>query len=303
MWQQVLPLASACDKMAGMAAAQISSSFASTARWMAAARAQESRRPDHLFKDTLAELFAGAEGQAMLEKSQLASGGPNPYLPVRTRYFDNFLQDAVQQHTQVVLLGAGFDTRAYRLPLPSHIHLFELDSAELLREKAQLLAISAAQPRCSRHPVAANLTGDDWARELLAAGFASERSSVWLAEGLFYYLPAPAVAALLRRARTLSAAGSQLLADIFGTGLLGQPALQAYLRWLEQQGLSPPFCHDDPAALLAPCGWAQVQLTLPGSPRANYGRFPAATGQAAAPQGGDPNRSYFVSAYAQADIS
>ena len=274
--------------------------FARTARWMAAARAQESLRADRLFTDPFAELFAGSEGQAMLARSQEASGGSaNPYLPVRTRYFDDFLLNAAQQHTQVVLLGAGFDTRAFRLPLSPHVQLFELDSAELLAEKNKLLSMRSARPQCQRSTVAANLSREDWAYTLIDAGFDTARSTLWLAEGLLYYLGARPVVSLLRQTRALSASGSQLLADVFGAKLLAMPSMQPYLRWLEHNELPAPFCTDDPVGLFTPCGWAQAQSVLPGSRDANYGRLTRVPPSGAASAG--PQRAYFVNAMAQAE--
>jgi len=61
-------------------------SFANTARWIAAVRAQESRHSDPLFLDPLAEIFTGDVGRAMLLQSEKASGGENLFLPVCARF-------------------------------------------------------------------------------------------------------------------------------------------------------------------------------------------------------------------------
>jgi methyltransferase (TIGR00027 family) len=270
--------------------------FATTARWIAAARARESGRPDALFSDSFAHFFAGETGAAMLDRSERASGGENLFLAVRTRYFDEALLAAAQVCGQVVLLGAGFDVRAYRLPLPAGTRMWELDQAELLAEKESVLTANAAAPRCERMAVAADLAAS-WGEALAAAGHDVARPTVWLAEGLLYYLSAPAVAGLLRLARAHSAGGSVFLADVFGTGLLAQPAMQPYLRWLEQAALPQPFCTDDPARLLAAGGWRAEGGTRPGAPDANYGRFPRGP-RPAPPAGGETRQAYFVRAMA-----
>ena len=86
-----------------------------TAHWIAAARARESERADRLFDDPHAAVLAGRRGRAALVASEGATGGENEFLPIRTRFFDDVLRTAVDRLEQVVLLGAGLDTRAFRL--------------------------------------------------------------------------------------------------------------------------------------------------------------------------------------------
>jgi methyltransferase (TIGR00027 family) len=268
-------------------------SFTVTARWIAAARARESRRDDRLFDDPYAELFASSVGWRMLEQSEQAAGSENRFLPVRTRFFDDALLAAARDHGQVVLLGAGFDVRAYRLSLPSTTHVFELDAAVLLVEKEHVLDDAGAQPQCPRTAVPAELKGD-WITPLVAAGFDTLRRTVWLAEGLFFYLDPADVETLVRRARELSAEGSLFLADMFGSGLLTQPAMQPYLRHLEQNGRPLPFCTDDPRALFTGHGWDSVTITYPSAPEANYGRFQPRSEKKT--EGADAGRAYLVQA-------
>lgn len=96
-----------------------SNPIAATSRWMAAARARESERANRLFDDPLAAALAGPKGFAWLDgmKSAAGSGGPEVYLVIRTRFFDEFLLDACRNSgvRQVVLVAAGLDTRAFRL--------------------------------------------------------------------------------------------------------------------------------------------------------------------------------------------
>jgi len=246
--------------------------FAATAKWIAAARARESARPDRLFCDPFAADLAGQAGVEILARSEAASGGENAFLPVRTRYFDDLLLSA--GILQVVLLGAGLDTRAYRLALTGATHIFELDRAGVLEEKDRILSAAGARPRSARSTVAVDLTGT-WTDALTSAGFEASRPSMWIAEGLLFYLNEQQVRSLLGSARSLADRDSVFAADVFGTGLLEQAQMQPYLRWLESAQLPPPFCNDDPAGLFASCGWAPARITEPGQPDANYGRFTA----------------------------
>ncbi len=236
--------------------------MSATAAWIAAARARESARPDALFCDPFAAALAGERGLAILARSEAASGAENRFLPIRTRHFDDVLLQAVHAADvrQVVLLGAGFDARAFRLTLPKGTTVFEIDRPEVLAEKARTLA--DVPPRCVRRTVAADLTAC-WQPALQAAGFDPKAPAVWLAEGLLYYLSEPSVRALLCDAASLSTRGSRFLADVFGTGLRGLPATR-----------TSAFCTDDPAGLFTAAGWTPSRVSWPGAPVASYGRLP-----------------------------
>jgi methyltransferase (TIGR00027 family) len=271
-------------------------SFVSTAYWIAAVRAGESGRPDRLFDDPYAAALAGPRGVAIRQSSERASGGENAYLPVRTRYFDDVLVRAATGGgaDQVVLLGAGLDTRAFRLPLPEHVRVFELDRAEILAEKNGILVAMGARARCARQVVPVDLR-EGCSSELRAAGFDPGAVTVWVAEGLLFYLAEETVRSVLREAAALSPQRSLLAADMFGTGVRSLPSMSRYLSWLESGGLPGPFATDDPAGLLASCGWVPERITSPGAPDANYGRFPAARPEHSPAQGAT-HRAHLVTA-------
>lgn len=245
-----------------------------TAYWIAAARARESARPDRLFDDPYAEALAGERGRLILERSEQASGQENAFLPVRTRYFDDVLLEWAMRSApaQVVLLGAGLDTRAFRLPLPAGTRVYEVDQADVLDHKDATLAGLGAAPICRRDVVRADLS-EPWDERLLAVGFDRLAPTIWLAEGLFFYLSAHAVGELLRQTAELSAPGSVFAADIFGTGLLSLPGMTESMRLRAEQGLPPPFCTDRPTDLFTAAGWQPPMLVSPGMPPAGYGRF------------------------------
>jgi methyltransferase (TIGR00027 family) len=265
---------------------QATTAVTGTAYWIAAARARETARPDRLFSDPYAGALAGERGRRLLEHAEAPTGRPNPFLPIRTRHLDDVLvaEAGSGRVAQVVLLGAGLDTRAFRLPLPDRLRLFELDGDEVFAEKERILAGLGARPRCRRRLVPSDLTGP-WAADLLAGGFFdASLPTAWVAEGLLFYLPDRAVTALLTRAAQLSAPGSLIAADLFGTGLLRLPGMQATLARRAESGLPPPFCSDEPEALFVAAGWRPERITHPGAPDASYGRLGA--GGAAAPSAG-----------------
>src|SRR5205085_11913594 len=91
---------------------------------------------------------------------------------VRTRFYDDYLLDACASGCrQVVLVAAGLDSRAFRLPWPDGVHLLEIDLSEGPAVKEHVLTGAGAVPRCRRTPVAVDLR-TDWSPRLIEAGFA-----------------------------------------------------------------------------------------------------------------------------------
>ncbi|MGK5741382.1 SAM-dependent methyltransferase [Micromonospora sp. URMC 103] len=243
-----------------------------TAAWIAAARARESARSDRLFNDPWAHLLAGELGRARLAASERAAGGENAFLPVRTRFFDDVLLEATRWARQVVLLGAGFDTRAYRLALPKATTVYELDHRGTLAAKESVLQAAGAAPVCARLTIGVDLR-TDWSAPLLDAGFDPGAPTVWLAEGLMFYLESPTVQALLSQTASLSQTRSTLAFDVFGTGLLRLPAMKSWIEQRQRTSQPLPFCTDEPAALVRRCGWHRCVITEPGQEAACFGRL------------------------------
>lgn len=257
----------------------------STAFWIAAVRARETARQDRLFDDPYARDLAGTRGFAIMAASERASGGEAAQIPVRVRWFDDLVASTVAEMRQVVMLGAGLDTRPYRLDLPADLDWYEVDRQDVFAAKQGVLADCV--PRCRRHVVVGDL-GADWRSALLDAGFDQDAPTLWLAEGLFFYLTEKMIVEMLRAAAGLSGAGSLLAADVTGTAGLDSPTMEPYRAWCADNGVPPPFGTDDPVGLFTAGGWPVEHVTAPGAPDANYGRV-------AAQQGGfAPGRSHLV---------
>jgi len=242
-----------------------------TARHTAAARAQESQRPNRLFNDRWAEQLAGREGKEWVEHQSIDSGIS---IIVRTRFFDDFLKRVTESSSlrQVVLLAAGLDTRAYRLPWPDHTRLFELDQPQVLEYKEQVLTEAGAQPLCERKVIAADLT-TSWSEPLLQAGFQPQQPSAWLLEGLLLYLPQATIMHLLNEITSLAAPGSWLGFDIVNHAMLTSTFTRQWIESLAKAGTPWMSAMDDPEADLSARGW-QVQLSQAGEADAHYGRWP-----------------------------
>jgi len=189
-----------------------------TALGVAWVRALESGRPDRLFDDPLAARFVAASGWDPPDLSTGAGDETTRTLLVlaqsvivRTRFLDDLLADAwAGGSRQVVILGAGLDTRAFRLSWPPGSRCFELDLAPVLAFKAGVLDRAGAEAACDRVAIAADLLADDWPRRLLDAGFRPAEPAVWIAEGLLIYFSQAENDRLLAQVGDLSGPGHRL---------------------------------------------------------------------------------------------
>lgn len=253
-----------------------------TALLTAALRAAESGRGDRLYHDPYAAGLAGETGRELLAEVVRATFPPDrprdapstpDYNAIRTRFFDDYLQQAVADPamTQVVLAPAGMDSRAYRLGWPDHVRYFEADRADVLALKRQRL--EGAVPRVAHRTVALDLTHDDWEDDLAAAGYDPALPSTWLLEGLLYYLTDHDIDQLLERVRRFTAPGSRIAADLVNAAALSAPETQALLGVFERWGCPWVSGTDEPEKLFAGHGFT-VEAVQPGDPGAGYGRWP-----------------------------
>ncbi len=134
-------------------------------------------------------------------------------MAVRTRHFDKLFTDATQAGVrQAVILAAGLDARAYRLPWPDGTVVYEIDQPEVIDFKSRTLADLGAQPTADRRTVAIDLR-DDWPKALCDNGFDTTQPTAWIAEGLLIYLPSEAQDLLFDRINELSAPGSRVATE------------------------------------------------------------------------------------------
>jgi methyltransferase (TIGR00027 family) len=197
----------------------ITTSVGATALFVAAARALEAQKPDPIAVDKYAEVFCRAaggqwadvvDGASTDSKLTEAEFGTHfvDFQAARTRYFDEYFAAAADAGVrQIVLLAAGLDSRAYRLPWPRGSKVFELDQPQVLQFKREVLDQVGAEPAADRIEVAIDLR-DDWPGALVAAGFDPSSPSAFIAEGLFIYLPAAAQGDIFRSIDALAAPGS-----------------------------------------------------------------------------------------------
>jgi len=162
------------------------SNVSDTARWVAVYRARESARPDALFRDPYAEVLAGERGQAIaaLMPRQARNGWP---MVARTKLMDDLIVAAIEQGCdRVVNLAAGFDTRPYRLEVPSSLRWIEADLPALIEEKELLL--KGAEPRCQLRRIKIDLADSRARVAMFKDAVGPSRNALVITEGLLIYL-------------------------------------------------------------------------------------------------------------------
>jgi methyltransferase (TIGR00027 family) len=207
-----------------------------TAQFMALFRALESVRPRRrrLFTDPFARAFLDPTFAALVGVSRLPPvgaavtrfidrrwPGARSSGVARTRLIDDAVAAAVRDGiTQLVILGAGFDCRAYRMPDLARARVFEVDHPRTQAVKKERLA--ALLGTFPPHVVFAglDLNVEQLAPGLRAGGLSSTQPAFVIWEGVTNYLTASAVQATLRDLAATLAPGSRVLFTYVHRGVL-----------------------------------------------------------------------------------
>jgi methyltransferase (TIGR00027 family) len=208
-----------------------------TAEYMALFRALESSRPEglRLFCDPLAPIFLSSPRSWFCRIGRIGTGrwfieglldrkAPGAWAAgiARTKWIDDEVTQALQTASQLVLLGAGFDTRAFRLECARRVTAFEVDRAETSVAKQ-----AALRGRLGSLPERVRFVTIDFNRQSIAdvlaeAGFDWGQAACFVWEGVTNYLTDDAVDGTLRQLAG-AAAGSVLLFTYIHRGVLDAP--------------------------------------------------------------------------------
>lgn len=237
-----------------------------TARWVAEYRAQESARPDALFHDRLAAGLAGERGRAIAQQARKTFGN-GWFFIARTRLIDDLVLRCVAEGCErVVNLAAGFDTRPYRLDVPTDLEWIEVDLPALIAEKDRELA--AESPRCKLTRRSADLA-DPGRREEVVVDLITGKpgKTLVITEGLLLYLNEPDVRDLATRLR---AGGVRWwIADLIGPNLV-----RRYAKTSRENNVPVVFGPDDGVGYFEAAGWTVDAVTTQLSAAAKWKRLP-----------------------------
>lgn len=197
---------------------------ADTAFAIAFVRADEMRRSpsERLFEDPFARIFDAAGDHAREGTKRFIE---LPFfldaVRLRTRALDEVVREALAAGTkQIVLLGAGFDMRAHRMPeiAASGATVIEVDLLSQLERKRDLLEAAGVSIPAHVKVVASDFSASAFdvtlARDLERAGFRKNEAAVFVWEGVIAYLDADAVDRTLRFVATAAGAGTRLAFEL-----------------------------------------------------------------------------------------
>jgi methyltransferase (TIGR00027 family) len=246
-----------------------------TAEYMALFRALESAGPagERMFEDRAAASFLRPTLRAVAFAARFPPAhslivafvdhrwpGPRLSGAVRTRVIDDFVTDAMQVGcTQLVLLGAGYDTRATRLPAAAASTIFEIDHPVTQARKRAVLGRVSKRIRY----VPLDFESDALRPALIDAGLDRKQRTCILWEGVFSYLAPEAIDATLAALIEACAPGSQILLTYVDQRFLdaASPHPEAWLTAVRDAG-EPFRTGIDP--IQAPAFFAARNLVLLG---------------------------------------
>lgn len=200
-----------------------------TAERVAILRASESMKPEgeRICFDPYAIYFISPgilewaahnpeEVRAMQERTERLIPGLDNSIIARVRYFDDFIQRSLDEGLeQLVILGAGYDSRSYRIEGLKKIKTFEVD-----HPKTQAVKIEKIRKIFGSLPghvvyAPADLATDNFGQKLLEMGYDRSLKTLFIMEGLLMYLMPSTVDEILSFIVKNSGKGSSVLFDYY----------------------------------------------------------------------------------------
>jgi methyltransferase (TIGR00027 family) len=241
-----------------------------TARWAAVFRANETERPDAIFRDPFAKELAGALGMDIA--NTLPEGNKHAWAWVaRTYQFDQFIHQEIQKGADMVVnLAAGLDARPYRMNLPASFPWVEVDLPEILRYKQVIL--SRHQPNCQLERIRVDLADSQARRKLLRDLNQRANRILVLTEGLLIYLE-PADVATFAKDIAACPHFQRWITDLTSPGLL-RMMQRTTGKQLSKVGAHFHFAPAEGPAFFQPCGWEVLDVQGLLKVAAQFGRPP-----------------------------
>ncbi len=194
-----------------------------SAEGVALLRAIETRKPEaeRICYDPYARRLLGGGLSYLLSKLVIQSGiyermapGATAFVIARERYIDDYLQTCLGEgFAQIVLLGAGFDTRAYRIPGIERTRVFEVDQAATQAVKvARLQKVIDPLPTHVAF-VAVDFNTPTLGERLRSSGYDEQGKTLFVWQGVTFFLTAEGVDATLSFIADHSGPGSAVIFD------------------------------------------------------------------------------------------
>jgi len=232
---------------------------------VAAYRARASQRDDAICHDPWAEALAGPAGFDIAARYDQYSPYCELWMGVRTAQIDHWVHrfnDPPHGFGQVVLLGAGLDTRAARLARVG-VRYFEVDHPHTQAEKRTRLAALETYPTENITFVPCDFEHDNVWEQLRQAGWKTDVATFFIWEGVVPYLSEESVRATLTGMAETAHPRSVIVFDTISRHLVNQksnrPMDRELVKFVEDLGEPFQFGLDDPTPLMSDCGLRHVR--------------------------------------------
>jgi methyltransferase (TIGR00027 family) len=226
-----------------------------TAFIVAEYRAQENTAAHPLYTDPIVPLFLDERTRAAAERIAANFPPGRDGVKLRTRYYDDHLDDQLSRGCrQVVILGAGLDTRAFRKQAPG-VTYFEIDAADIIGFKRARLAENGIE--AADVFISGNYVTDGLLRLLAGNGFDFDLPTYVIWEGNTMYLNRPAVLNVLtdlRKGLRAFAISFDYLTEAVIAYATGDDQTTAFVRRFAEMGAPWHFGIDDLGALAGDAG-------------------------------------------------
>ena len=243
-------------------------SASKTALMVCAYRARASKWEKPLFVDPWAEALSGADGHEIARKLDTKFPPFEKWLALRVAWFDRLVGLAVDRLSirQIVILGAGYDTRAARLPRAG-VTFFEVDHPATQASKRERLARVPGYPIEAAQYVTCNFEREDPIDRLVATGFRANEPALVIWEGVVPYLTEPAIRATATRLAKGLEPRSLVAFDFVGKKFAeaaersetAKQHAKAQRELVEELGEPVRYGSDDILPLLYECGFRWVR--------------------------------------------
>jgi methyltransferase (TIGR00027 family) len=251
--------------------ADVIKNVAGTAFWIAHQRATETERAEPLFRDPWAAKLAGTRG-AQIEQ-EIPNAQRHAWVNVtRIALLDRMIVEAVARDgiDRVVNLGAGLDTRPFRLELPAGVRWVDVDSPEILAHKASIM--QSARPRCDYRSLSADLSVTAERQQTLDAIAEGAQRVLLITEGVLEYLEPAAVSALAGELYARSSFHAWLL-NLVSPTLMER--VQKTSKRLALANAAVRFTPAESSAFFEPMGWREADWRSLIASAIEFKRLPA----------------------------
>jgi methyltransferase (TIGR00027 family) len=239
-----------------------------TSIWVAYYRAKETERKDALFHDPFAKVLIGDRGKKIAEELKAIGRFTEWTVIARTLIIDDYIKELIQNGVDMVInLGAGLDSRPYRMKLPNTLKWIEVDQPHVIAHKNEIL--KKETPSCQLKRIALDLSDSQKTHDFLQETGADAKKIVVLTEGVLPYLTEEQVSTLSNNLKSQPKI-IFWIAEYFNSSVYKY--LKASPRMKKMKNAPFLFYPQDWMGFFESCGWGQQEIRYIGLEGVRHGR-------------------------------